>query len=105
MPHAEASIDLISADDTSATFHVHDEDKKDLEEYYKWIGVIGKDGAGVPRTSDYKAINWPGGNPPADDATETVALSDDPSNPVTERVAYVAHYPALGTPVSNLVTF
>lgn len=101
MPQQVASLSLVSHDAVSATFHVHDEDKKDDQEYSKWLVVKAYDGAGqLVGTSAHFPIRWDEGTPPADDCEMTVPLPA-----AVSYAAFVWLYPDPTTPRSNTITF
>lgn len=101
MPPAIASLELTGQTATSATFHIHDEDKKDKDEYNKWLVVHPFAGDGTPLSPLYQGIRWDEQNPPSDDCDMTVDL--DPA--ASSFAAFVAMFPDVWTPRSNLVEF
>lgn len=100
-----ATLTLVSHDSNAAAFHIHDKDKKDANEYSKWIAVNGYDAGGVHRTADFKGIRWNEGDPPPDDCDEVVELTNDDAFPVVRREAFVTVFPDVWTPRSNTVEF
>jgi hypothetical protein len=108
MPQQAASISLVTYEAGTATFHVHDEDKKDTQEYYKWVVARGYDAAGVPQTVQHHPVRWTSedGNP-SDDADVSFAplFNGVPPNAVVRYEAFVVIYPNLLEPVSNLLEF
>lgn len=101
MPQQVASLSLVSNDATTATFHVHDEDKKDNEEYSKWLVVKAFDAFGQPAApTGYFPVRWDENTPPADDCDLTAPLPAAAS-----YAAFVTVFPDVWTPRSNTVEF
>lgn len=96
-----ATLELLSHGIGTATFRVHDADKKDTNEYSKWLAVWGYDKDGVARTAAYKGIRW--GETTADDCEETILLNLDEDFPVVSYSAFVWMFPNSASPRSNIV--
>lgn len=107
MPGPIASLALVSHDGATATFHVHDADKKDRDEFYKWVACIGYDADDVQTSAAYSPVVWDtSGVDPLDDGTATVTLGAAPGNPPPVRYeAFVVLWPDVWTPRSDTVGF